>query len=427
MRLISLAATLGAAVLAAGCSSGTGSDPQPQLNGSGAFGLVSVGGKQKLYVPLASPSTNGHAQIAVVDLSVAGNGTAGAKALLGTIDLGASTAATTLAGGANLVVAASTDAATLWFIDPRTDALVGTTTLPAGIPQSTFSGGGGYVTGVVVDEAKNQAILGVGDGFLFLDLSTRAFGAHVQAPPAENFGFDSVARRIVAPFYDCPPAAGLCSTYLTPSGGVQSDGLTVIDLLDDTVYQYRLGASPPSGPTSEEPVGGEPDSAAVDTSSGVAVVPSESDGSLNIVDLAHASFDRTGRTFTAPQHVIASSGYEGVAVEASGHFAFFENHYSPGLAIVDLAAANAGDGSGFLNATLPDLPDGTLWSNAGDPHGILAALSDRGRPVGLLVNLETTWVARVDLATMAAAAHATPGVLTQAELAPAVTYLDLTP
>ena len=241
-------------------------------------------------------------------MGVVGSGTAGAKALLRTVDLGSADQPTTLAGAADVVVAASANSTTVWFIDPHTDTLAGTTSLPGGATQSAFSGGGGYVTGIVVDAAKNVAILAVGEGFLLLDLSTRRFGTHIQAPPAENFGYDGTARRIVAPFYDCPPTLALCSGYQTPAGAVQGDGLTVIDPNDSSVSEFRLGASPPAGPTSDEPVGGEPDAAAVDASSGVAVIPSETDGTLSVLDLKAASFDRASKTFTAPHHTIASSG-----------------------------------------------------------------------------------------------------------------------
>jgi len=427
MRFVSLAAASLAAVVA-GCSSSTVNPPQPQLGGSSSFGLVTIDGRQKMYLPLPSLGTSGHAQLAVVDVAMAGNGTAGAKALLKIIDLGSADQATTVAGAADVVVAASAAATTVWFVDPHTDTVEGTTSLPAGATMSTFSGGGGYVTGIIVDHAKNTAILAVGDGFLLLDLATRKFGAHIQAPPAENFGFDATARRIVAPFYDCPPALAFCASYKTPAGAVQGDGLTVIDLNDSSVSQFRLGASPPPGPSSDEPVGGEPDAAAVDGSSGVAAIPSETDGTLSILDLRAATFDRTAGTFTAPQHTIASPGFEGVGAEPTGHFAFFENRFSTAVAIVNLNDANGGNTSGFLTGSMPDLPGGPVWSNAGDPHAIVAVASYRdGRPVGLLVNFEGTWVARVDLATMAGATHATPGVLTAVELAPAVTYLDLSP
>src|SRR6266700_6986489 len=107
-----------------GCGGGVKPPPPPPTGGgSGAFGVVTINGLQKLYLPLPSPppgkTTN---QLAVVDVGVAGAGVAGSPALLGYVDLGTAVdVATTTGGNSQVVIAASTISNKIWIIDPTTD------------------------------------------------------------------------------------------------------------------------------------------------------------------------------------------------------------------------------------------------------------------------------------------------------------------
>jgi hypothetical protein len=58
---------------------------------TGAFGIVTVDGKQKMYLPLIDQTggPQGVARLAVVDVGLKGNGTAGAPAQIGIVSLGA--------------------------------------------------------------------------------------------------------------------------------------------------------------------------------------------------------------------------------------------------------------------------------------------------------------------------------------------------
>src|SRR5262249_38795551 len=158
--------------LMAGC---TDSKKAPMTaNGTGAFGIVTVGGRQKMYLPL-DPPTSGNAQIAVVDVGVRGNGVNGAGALITKIDLGpnmdtlnpsaGAAGASTTGGDASLVIAASRRNRHVWFIDPTKDQVVSTVLLDASFGRSQFSGGGGFVTGIASDSANHRAILSVWNGF----------------------------------------------------------------------------------------------------------------------------------------------------------------------------------------------------------------------------------------------------------------------
>jgi hypothetical protein len=367
---------------------------------TGAFGVVTVGGVQKLYLPLEELNEAGHAQVAVVDVGKAGNGLTPAPALLKLIDLGTSEIATATGGDDRSIIAVSTSSARAWIINPQADTLVKSVEVASANGLSSFSGGGGRVTGVAMDSEQREAILSVWNGFAVLDADTGAQKRTLSAPPVENFGYDPVRRRVYAPFYGCTDALSddaaqspaACSTTKASSGEDMTDGMTVVDLADGTVYVYQDA----SAPIPSQPLGGEPDSAAVDLSTQVVVVPSESNKFQNVLDFSRATFDRAARTVTAPAVRLGEYGLEGVAIESNRHLAFLEEEFGNTVGVVDLSRAMAGTGEVRV-ATMPELVDGP-WGNMGDPHGIAVTTSlSGGRPVGFLVDASRRFVARVDL------------------------------
>jgi len=421
MLRTSLVSIVALASALAACGPSAPQSPPPS-GSTGAFGIVTVNGTQKLYLPLEEPNAAGHAVLAVIDVGVKGNGVAGAPALLKEIDLGGLDFATTTSGDASLVIAASTHNGRVYFIDPATDTLKQSITLDPAWGESSFSGGGGHVTGIAMDPEHHRAILSIYKGFAIIDTSTLSVQRVIEAPPSENFGFDASKQRIIAPFYDCSSsrdAMGMslpfCDQYKNTTGDVISDGLNVIDLADDTVYTFQ-------NPAAKDPrrtLGDEPDSAAADPSSGLAVVPSEGDDWQNVLDMNKATFDKASRSVTAPVLQIPKIGYEGVAIEPATHLAFLEHESSSSVAVFDLSGAAAGS-TDVAKGSMPSRPDGKSWSNMGDPHGIAVTtgLAD-GHAVGFVVSSDRKWVARVDLpAFWAMRKDLLP------DLKPAVTMLD---
>jgi len=430
--------------------------PPPAAGGTGAFGIVTVNGKQKMYLPqqpqFDADSGAVSSAIAVVDVAAAGNAPSGVPALITNIELpvpdgglGGVAYATATGGDSSTVVAVSTDFPIVWFIDPTADRVTGTLTLDATYGRSSFSGGGGYVTGVAVDSAHHRAILSVWNGFAIVDLGTQKIASVIEAPPAENFGFDSVHQRILAPFYGCTTstATGADGSLLTPSScdrpkgpdgvTVMTDGLSVIDLTDDTVYTYE-NPTPPDGGIDgfpldpNDPVGSEPDSASADPTTGVVVVPSEGNGFQSIIDFSKATFDKASKTVTAPQTILGTgeiSDLDAVAIEPSSHLAVWEDEFGGSVAVGDLVQLNAG-GTAWAYAPLPPLPDGSAFHNVGDPHGLAVTTAlTSGGPVAFVVDSGLRWVARVDVHAMAQHAVGDASVpLADGGLDGLVTYLD---
>ena len=280
--------------------------------------------------------------------------------------------------------------------------------------------------GIAIDSASHRAILSVWNGFAILDLGTQSITKVIQAPPSENFGFDSVHGRIIAPFYDCttskntmgPPS--FCGDFKGADGMPMTDGLNIIDLSDDAVYTYQN----PAAKNPLQPVGDEPDSAAIDPNTGLAVIPSEGSNFASVIDVSKARFDRGAKTFTAPTELIDKAGLEGIAMEATQHIAFWEQEHSSRIAVADLTKQPAS--STYAEALMPYLPSGAAWSNIGDPHGIAVTTGIRdSAPVGFVVTSDRKWVARVDLKKMLSLPR-TPltNQIEAKDIMTAVTFLD---
>jgi hypothetical protein len=430
---------LGLAVIAAPLMVGCGSsEEQVAASGStGAFGVVTVDGKQKLYLPLPYPNDLGHGEVAVVDVGMDGNGVTGAEANLTKIDLGGPDFPSTTGGDSNVIVVAGVSTQKVWLVDPHSDTVTKTIDLPPTWGTSYFSGGGGYVTGIAMDSAHHRAILSIWNGFALLDTESGEITDTIEAPPVENFGFDSVHQRIIAPYYDCesasdsngnPPA--ICGDYLTPQGDRMAEGLYVVDLADQAIYLFQDPSYDGAwgGMAGAQPVDGEPDGAAINPETGVVVVASEAALNKHVIELGSASFDSGAKQFTAPHHVLDDHGTEltGVSIEPSKNLAFFEGESSSYVGVLDLTAAVQGGGS-VIVGTMPSPPDGNGWFNMGDPHGIAVTTGlNGGRSVGFVVTYDGEWVARVDLETFAGLGNGTDPVAAD-QMASAVTLLHAIP
>jgi hypothetical protein len=407
--------TAAAVVLASlGCKSAV----VPQLTSSGSMGVVTVTAsgtqQQKIYLPQTSLDANNLPTIAILDATFDGTG----APLLGTIELTGhvdGSLASAVAASSTVVVAVGVASPYVDFIDPSTDKLLETVQLPAATltpdgGDATFSGASTIVQGAVIDTANNRAIIATANGFLPVDLTSHVFGTLVPAVPSENFGFWPSKEWILAPFYLCAPCGA-------PSG---------FQIVDMTTSQVYLLGSADGG----SEVGVQPASADIDPLTNVAVVPDQSAGTIYTLNLSAAQLDAAAGTFSAPlgkaPSSLTSGSYSGVAIDQVNHQAFLEEAGGVGIAIVALPqalAAGAVDPTKASTATMPNPPDGSGWSNSGDPHGVAVAVGlSSGSPVGFLANQGNTQVARIDLDGFAGAG---PGAVSASNLASLVTFIPV--
>ncbi len=423
--------------------------PPPPGSSSGSLGVVVVNGTQKLYLPTDKANTAGHNVVSVINVGLDGNGVNGVPALITDIDLGTTDDHPILAAGdTTMILVGSGTSQTIWIINPQNDTLIKTIQLDPSTQKTTFSTPDGYMNGIAVDSTHRKAYISVWNGFAVFDMNTMAITSTIVLNPTENFSFDVVNQKLYAPFYSCtengspdsgPPST--CATTLSgnDAGAVMTAGLNVVDLSDDTVYTYQ-------DPTAEDPTqpfGGEPDSTGVDPSTQIVFLPDEF-GSQYALDFSKAKFDKATKSVTAPHELMSTQQYDGVAVETTKHFGFWEHEYADNIAVLNLAGfavtgdIDASDPTGavpgFISSTMPNTPptiqngisSSTSWSNSGDPHGVAVATGIKdGKSVAFLVDYpQNNWIARIDLELMSTIKGATPGTLTPTELAPAVTYLD---
>jgi len=440
-----------------GCA-GSGTTPAPVVSSSsGAFGVVTVNGKQLMFLPLKELTDGGDGQIAVVDVGLPGTGKdGGTPAQVTVIDMLDGGVPTATAGDATVIVAAGTETYTVWFIDPATQKITDSIALPPNLNSTSFSTDTPVlVSGIAIDEANHRAILSVWNGIIFVDLGSHAITGSVLAAAAENFGYDSTLQYVLLPYYGCgivdSPGNGdtdggyatlpPCNNYVTlgDAGVVITNGLNLVDLkkTPPQVYTFELADA-----GNEIPLGADPDSAAVDPATGLAMVPSERSYFYTFIDLSKAKFSSVGDAgfFTAPSvldYNQASTFDTGVAIEPASHLAFTEQEYSQHVSVLDLTKINTsttGFGPGVsADGDIPNPPSGEIWQNLGDPHGIAVTTGiQSGDPVGFVVSDPNDgsggiWVARVDLNKMLQLGLSQTGVpLTTDQMLPAVTFLDAT-
>jgi hypothetical protein len=427
---------------------GDGAAPPPATTGTGALGIVTVDGKQKLYLPTTVTTPTGNNVVSVLDVGLAGNGVNGVGALITNIDLGISGDQPILsAGDSTEVFVGSGSSRNIWVIDPTKDTLVKTIQLDPSTKKTVFSTPDGYMNGIAIDSKNRKAYVSEWDGFAVINMDTLAITNVIHLNPTENFAFDPVHQKLYAPFYNCtqsgegtPPPTCNNALVLADGGGLDGGlpmiaGLSVVDLTDGSVYIYEdLAAADPT-----EPFGTDPDSASVDPATQIVLVPGEFQ-SQHLVDFSQAVYDKTTMTVQAPHRIVSNSQYDGVAIEPTSHFAFYEHEFASNVGLLPLAgisAMSAPDADAaapnFIDALMPGVPSGTAgttagFTNAGDPHGVAAVTGiQNGKPVAFVINYPLfDWVGRIDLTQMSTIVGATPGMLTDVELAPAVTYLSAT-
>jgi hypothetical protein len=449
---------LGSMVLAAASACISSKSPSPAVTppattppgtSSGSLGVVVIDGTQKLYLPTAKLNAAGHNVVSVVNVGLDGNGVNGVAALITDIDLGTTIDHPILAAGdTTMILVGSGVSQTIWIINPQNDTLIKTIQLDPSTQKTTFSTPDGYMNGIAVDSAHRKAYISIWNGFAVFDMNAMAITSTILLNPTENFSFDTVHQKLYSPFYNCPDNGGedsgppaSCATTLTDddAGGVMNSGLDVVDLSDNTVYTYQ----DPTAQDPTQPFGSSPDSTGVDPSTQIVFLPDEF-GNQFALDFSKAVFDKATKSVTAPHEMMAAQMFDGVAIETTKHYGFWEHEYADNVAVLNLAGFTVGAGvdasdgeneavPGFLSSTMPDTPAmqggqsaDTSWTNSGDPHGVAVATGIKdGKSVAFLVDYpNNNWIARIDLEMMSTIKGATPGTLTPQELAPAVTYLD---
>jgi len=301
------------------------------------------------------------------------------------------------------------DTSKIYLVDVKKDSITGT--IDSGVTSyASFSGGECIFCGALVDYKRGKAIFSAADGFKILDLKNTSAGlTTIAAEAAENFAYDVENNWIIAPSYvQYPPS------------------IQIIDLNNNTVYKYS-GNIPFS----------EPDAAAVDPVTKIAIITDEDSADFVAMNLKEAKFDSTAKTFTAPATQFQAQGYPprmtGASIELTTHILFLNEEFGTGIGIMQLptaAISGAPTLSGFKYGIIDQtLPDSSYWYNNGDPHGIavFASIVDN-KPFGFLLSDSKKYLAQIDLSAFLAKTEtnptSTPGLVDVST--GVVTFIDLT-
>ena len=242
-----------------------------------------------------------------------------------------------------------------------------------------FSGGSCIVCGVLIDYQRGKVALTVQTGYMTYDLNNLAAPpVSILTEPSENFTMDVPNNRIISPSY-----------------GVHGPKLQIIKLDTNEIFNYA-GTLPFT----------EPDGASVDPATGILLVTDEVSANFELFNLNEATFDATAKTFTAPSlHFAAGLSVprmSGSAIELVSHIAVLEQEIagqSVSIALLPTTAVTGAPPSPTFHwGKMPNRPDGRVFGNSGDPHGI-AVLADsvNGNPFGFVITFDKKYLAKLDL------------------------------
>lgn len=172
----------------------------------------------------------------------------------------------------------------------------------------------------------------------------------------------------------------------------------------------------------------------MDFQTNIAVVPDEFSGNQYLINLN--AMTTTGTSFDAPQTVYpitftnCSDEWTMVSIESTSHLLFAGTEFSNCAGVEKLPQSPLQGAppvpTSFLWGVVPNPPDGTAFSDGGDPHGIAVFTSVvSGKPTGFLIDSQGPWVARMDLQAMASATPVVGGLQGQIDLTPYVTFLKI--
>jgi len=314
------------------------------------------------------------------------------------IGTGGSPSPITTAGVVNSCSSNSTTGETVCVANDNDVYLINGTTLTSTLSSGanstqSFTGGSCKNCGVVVDSSINKALITIGltemDGgpgaYQFVDLGgTPTFESPIPAGAltSEDVSIDPIRHLVLSPN--------------------EQDDYQLVNISTATPALFNNDLTG---------VGGDPDSAAEDCTTGIALSSIEFIGNLYIADLTQAVFtpgtpgmwtDTASQVQMFPEFDPLAAGTCGIAVAPGTHLGIVTGEFSGGLEGVIQLPAISGSGTpsvaDYVAFTLPSPPAQEGWVQGGDPHTVTAYVSpNTGKALAVLENLDFSFVAIVDL------------------------------
>jgi hypothetical protein len=289
------------------------------------------------------------------------------------------------------------------------------------IPTIEYADGDCQGCGALIDEALSLAIVSSGLGFVPVDLIHSTVGSPIAVnnPPADtmevpgmDFGYDMVNHLILSANYQVTevPTFGTSNPHFqiinlsTPASPV------IYELANDQTFFINNGRTC-TGTDATSPNDKLPDTTALDTSTNIAYVtfhtPSDCFDSppddIAMFDLSQATFALgtadSANTWTTPSAAIQSitgtglNGIDPISVQSFHHLALVsagDNNFG----VLQLPSASgagnpltASSITDWVNALMPNDPNGVAWTGWHEPNGLATYVSpNTGHVMGVMLN-----------------------------------------
>jgi hypothetical protein len=385
--------------------------PPPPPNAclpSSSLGVLIQGTNATVYAPQGNWE-GGTAAVKVVPIeTITGVGTGGAPSTVvtGSVPNSCSCNSTT---GTTVCTGNNTD---VFLINGTT---LSSTVTSGATGTQDFSGGSCTNCGVVVDSTTNKALITIGlatggpGGYQFLDLAGNTFETPIAAGAAtsEDISIDPIRHLVLSPNED--------------------NIFQILNISSSTAKLFNQNDFATSG---------EPDSAAEDCTTGIALSSLEGTSNLYIADLTQAVFtpgtpgtwtDTAAQTQVFPEFAF-SAGTNGIAIAPGSQLGIVTGEFGGNLEGVIQLPATSGSGTpavvDWAAFTVPNLVTGAPWSEGFDPHTVTAYVSpNSNKAFGVLENGDFSVLAVVDLQGLLSAPRTGAHVATDPLPAGVVTFI----
>jgi hypothetical protein len=378
---------------------------------SSSLGILVVGSNATIYAPQGTWD-KGEPAVKVIPIETSsGVGTGGAPTMVTTGSIpnscssNSTTGTTVCTGNDNkvFVINGSTLSSTV------TSGATGT---------QSFTGGDCMNCGVVVDSTTNKALITIGlstggpGGYQFLDLAGNTFETPIPAGggTSEDISIDPIRHLVLSPN--------------------EQNNYQILNISTATAALFNNAGFQ----TAE---GGDPDSAAEDCTTGIALSSIEFSGSLYIADLTQAVFtpgtpgtwtDTAAQTQNFPEFVGLEAGTCGIAVAPGSHLGVVTGEFGGNEEGVIQLPATSGTGTpavvDWVSFLVPNLASGAPWAEGDDPHTVTAYVSpNSGKAFAVLANTDLSFLAVVDLQGLLSAPRTVAHVATEPLPAGVVTFI----
>ncbi|MHB8148279.1 MAG: hypothetical protein ACYDGM_13615 [Vulcanimicrobiaceae bacterium] len=377
-------------------------------SGSGAVGVVTIGGNTYAEVP----SAGGLLQIQIAAGGTIASGhkppfTAAPTPSPSPLVLTPAPDACAISSGSSIFAYCITYDASVAPI-PGPQGIINVVDLTSGTPTFvrsittdattsgvSFSGATCYICGVAWDPKDNAIIISTANGYEFYDPGTasgKQVIATIPAPISENFGYNPVTDQIWSPTYTEFDLVDVASrTWYTLTGS----SLTTAGDGGAVDSSTNIGMAIDEGPIYDSYV-------PLDSANAILSTPPPAAGSAGTFTDAKASQATT--TSDAGCRTTA------FAIDSTTHVAFLSGEFSNPDCVGAIQLPSASLTTPFTPTTwmfipaMPNTPDGNTFDSAGDPH-VAITFNLPGDPdlLGAVFNYTRSYVAVVDITKLFAA------------------------